>query len=216
MTCGIYALINKNNGKLYVGQSNDIEKRYRQHKHDAKHRTSLIHRVMRAEGIDSFELMIIEVCNEGMLEKLEDYYIRKLNTLVPNGYNEIIRTRHNRGWKHDEYAKELIRRTKMGYLNPMYGKKLSEEHRQKQRESLIGNTYNTETILMVDYISNTILGRWDGLTNASKDSGIKSGTIWNRLKNKIVVGNIYWAYEKDFTPEYRNALRISAKNNYTW
>jgi group I intron endonuclease len=31
MTCGVYSITNKNNGKIYIGASIDIEHRWREH-----------------------------------------------------------------------------------------------------------------------------------------------------------------------------------------
>lgn len=41
MTCGIYSILNKANGKIYVGQSVDVQRRFSEHKkHLRKNRVS--------------------------------------------------------------------------------------------------------------------------------------------------------------------------------
>lgn len=89
---GIYKIINKINGKIYVGQSVDIVERWKQHGYKAfnekeKGYKSAIHAAFRKYGIENFELMILEECSVNELDEKERYWIQELNTLTPNGYN---------------------------------------------------------------------------------------------------------------------------------
>lgn len=89
---GIYKIINTVNGKIYVGQSVDIYKRWSQHKYKAFDPkeigyNSAIHAAIRKYGSDNFILEIIEECEPDLLDERERYWINKLGSLVPNGYN---------------------------------------------------------------------------------------------------------------------------------
>lgn len=75
----------------YVGQSIDIKSRWSQHISSAitKNSSCLIHKAIRKYGIESFEFSVIHECENDRetLDALEIYYIEKLNTIIPNGYN---------------------------------------------------------------------------------------------------------------------------------
>lgn len=94
----IYCYINKTNGKKYIGQTNNLERRKKQHIQDSihcfqGHETSYelpFHRAIRKYGIDNFEYNILEVIDTedwDEVNKLESKYIKEENTIVPNGYN---------------------------------------------------------------------------------------------------------------------------------
>lgn len=115
----IYLITNKVNGKQYVGQTTQtVSSRFRSHKERAKKPKQYIHNAMHIYGIDNFEIKQIEketalsleeLCES--LDKLEMYYIKKFNTLNPNGYNNTIGGRENDGFR------ELDRRVLQYSLN---------------------------------------------------------------------------------------------------
>ena len=89
---GIYKITNKINGKIYVGQSIDIEERWKQHEYKAFNTNSnaynsAIHQAFRKYGVENFEYQVIELCSVEELDEKEIYWIDKLDTLSPNGYN---------------------------------------------------------------------------------------------------------------------------------
>lgn len=91
MTCGIYKIENKINGKIYIGQSVNIEKRWNQHKNasqnalDHGYETHL-YRSFRKYGIKNFDFTIIEKCSIQELNEKERYWIRQYNSFF-KGYN---------------------------------------------------------------------------------------------------------------------------------
>lgn len=89
---GIYEIINTVNGKIYVGQSINIYDRWTQHKYKSIYSEELgynsaIHAAMRKYGFENFVFKIIEECEPELLDERERYWIEKLNSLTPNGYN---------------------------------------------------------------------------------------------------------------------------------
>lgn len=98
---GIYKIVNKINSKIYVGQSIDIYDRWQQHRYKAnnpkeKGFNQLIHQAMRKYGDDNFTFEIIEQCSQNLLDEREKFWIAKLNTLAPNGYNILQGGQQNR------------------------------------------------------------------------------------------------------------------------
>lgn len=69
MSCGIYKITNQINGKIYIGQSCNIEQRWNQHIATAKndnhygHCRTLLYPAMRKYGIENFTMEIIEECS---------------------------------------------------------------------------------------------------------------------------------------------------------
>lgn len=89
---GIYKITNKTNGKIYVGQSIDIEERWKQHRWKAFNCNeigyhSAIHAAMRKHGLDNFVYEVLEQCAAEELDEKERYWINLLNCVAPNGYN---------------------------------------------------------------------------------------------------------------------------------
>lgn len=91
---GIYKITNTNNGKVYVGQSNDVIDRFRHHKSELnhqRHKNVILQNSWNLHGEKAFKFEIIEECSEDKLDEREIYWIDKLNAYVhcktPNGYN---------------------------------------------------------------------------------------------------------------------------------
>ena len=88
----IYVIRNSVNDMCYVGQSVDYKTRFRKHKEEAKRKNytykSPLYDSMNEFGTDKFYVEILEHDVENSNER-EIYWIEKLNTLWPNGYNLI-------------------------------------------------------------------------------------------------------------------------------
>ena len=89
---GIYKIINNINGKIYIGQSINIEKRIKEHfwkalcEKDISY-NSILHQAIRKYGADNFDWEIIQECSIDEIDELEKYYISYYNSISPNGYN---------------------------------------------------------------------------------------------------------------------------------
>ena len=84
---GIYTITNKINHKVYVGQSENCYDRWIQHKTDSKYKKSPLYNDIRKYGIENFYFKIIEKMPAYLLNAREKEYIKKYNSLYPNGYN---------------------------------------------------------------------------------------------------------------------------------
>lgn len=93
MKSGIYLIKNKINNHSYVGMSKDIKNRWKHHCHESNNPNSkeyqkTLYRAFRKYGINNFEFIVLEYCDEKQLREKEIYWINKLNT-IDNGYNEL-------------------------------------------------------------------------------------------------------------------------------
>lgn len=88
MSCGIYKITNKINGHSYIGQSVDIERRWRQHINFPKENSKYpLYQAFVKYGIENFSFEILELCQKEKLDNREIYFITKFNTYC-NGYNQ--------------------------------------------------------------------------------------------------------------------------------
>ena len=101
----IYKITNKNTGKMYIGQTiQDLQERWRGHR-SSKSNCRYLKSAIKKYGIYNFEFKLICVCFDNDMDKFENDYIKKYNTLVPNGYN--LREGGN-GGRHNEETKKKI------------------------------------------------------------------------------------------------------------
>lgn len=82
---GIYKIENLINGKVYIGQSIHIERRWQEHCQPSSR--SLVGKAIQKYGKEHFTFQILEECAEEQLDEIEERYISKYNSVVPNGYN---------------------------------------------------------------------------------------------------------------------------------
>lgn len=101
MTCGIYQIVNNINGKGYVGQSKNIERRWIAHKESKKDYP--LYKAFKKYGIENFTFKIIEECNSNELNEKEKYYIQKENSeynqTEGGDYQAVPQKLENEAWK---------------------------------------------------------------------------------------------------------------------
>lgn len=137
----IYLRTNKINGKKYVGQAVDFDRREYEWKHAKYYAGPLINRARGKYKIDDFKSEILRECQtQEELNQWEQYYIKKLNTKYPNGYNLTDGGEGTTGFRHSEEARKKISQAQIGRQSPNKGKHLSEETKNKLSESLKGKT----------------------------------------------------------------------------
>lgn len=88
---GIYKIQNLLNNKVYVGQSNDILRRWRDHKNNAfnsndHNYNTHLYRSIRKYGLQNFSFEILEECSTSELDAREIYWISYYNSFF-EGYN---------------------------------------------------------------------------------------------------------------------------------
>lgn len=85
MSIGIYKIENLINGKVYIGQSVHIEKRWAEHCRPSSN--SLVGEAIKKYGKENFSFQILEITTQEDLNNRESFFIKQYNSLVPNGYN---------------------------------------------------------------------------------------------------------------------------------
>lgn len=129
--CGIYKITNNVNGKIYIGQSINIKTRWKDHINTLNRQNShsiLLQRAWNKYGEENFSFEILELCTEDMLDEAEVKYIELYNA-CNNGYN--IEPGGNSNKYLSEETKQKIRESHLG-------RRHSKETRRKMSQSRIG------------------------------------------------------------------------------
>lgn len=143
----IYKITNKIDQKVYIGQtSRDLELRWKEHKKKGSN-CKYLKAAIQKHGIENFKFNLICISFDENLNSLEEEYIKKFNSLVPNGYN--LRNGGNNGKLNEETKKKISETLKFILNNKIKvkrtGKSPSEETRKKVSEKLKGVKKNEET-----------------------------------------------------------------------
>lgn len=153
---GIYKITNKITGNFYIGQSINIEKRFKEHKR--KKLKTKLSKDFQKYGLDNFTFEIIEEVSIKRLNERELFYIEKLNpyynshkTVVNDCLRNIpeetinkLKKSGKKQWeeKSQEEKEKIIKNNLKG---PALNHKVSEETRNKIRKSLLGTKMKDET-----------------------------------------------------------------------
>lgn len=150
---GIYKIINCINGKVYIGQSNNINNRFSNHKSNIKKYFNYpLYNAFRKYGIENFEFTIIEhINNVNDLDTKELYWINHYKSNNRKyGYNIRLTCKTNRGLIHSKKTRKKLseirngtkhsEKTKLKIGLRHKGKVLTEEHKRKISESHKGKS----------------------------------------------------------------------------
>lgn len=83
---GIYKIENKINGKIYIGQSNNIQRRFQEHQTKGASSRIPVDVAIQKYGKDNFTYEIVEETTIDRLNEAEEYWIKYFNT-IETGYN---------------------------------------------------------------------------------------------------------------------------------
>lgn len=140
MNSGIYEIVNKVNGKRYIGSAINFNKRWREHKRRLKnnnHHSRKLQNAYNKYGIESFTFDIIHECPVDMLIICEQWMIDQYH-LKNDLYNISPTAGSQLGTYHSEETKKKISDSKRGKTTCL-GYEHTEETRKKMSESHKGN-----------------------------------------------------------------------------
>ena len=144
---GIYKVTNKINGKVYIGQSVDIGRRWRQHM--TAEDDIYFHKAIQKYGVDNFIWEVIEKCKKSELDERESYWIEYYDS-YNKGYNctkggdggPVMHGEDNPKWKggisldRSEYNKQYneTNKDKIKEKKKEYDKQYYEINKEKIKE----------------------------------------------------------------------------------
>ena len=114
---------------------NDINSRWKQHKNICKYSLgTCLYNAYKKYGTENFNFKILCICFDIDTNRFEIDYIKKYNTIYPNGYN--LATGGKCGL-HNQHTKDKISRQRTGM-------KFSDSHRENIRKARLGTTIPEE------------------------------------------------------------------------
>ena len=208
MSIGIYKITNPK-GQIYVGQSINIERRFKEYKRLAKRSAGRkILNSLKGYGVENHTFEVIEECSKEQLHERE-YYWKKYYTSVEDGLNcdyfdssggprsEETKQRISegaKGKKRSEETKQKLRKPKTEEHKQNISKakqNISEETKRKISEGKKGKTPNRDyktwakqqqkPILQYDLEGNFIK-EWEGTKIAAAHLGCDPTTITANLR----------------------------------
>lgn len=155
---GIYLVRNLINGKRYIGQSRNIERRFIEHKMAKYERNPGLREDLAQFGPKNFSYEVLEECSPEQLCEREIYYIASLkpeyNLTIggagPNGMKPrestkaLLRDRAKDQWA--RMTEEERKRMLSNLTGPKKGHPVSPETREKLRRANLGKKQSPETI----------------------------------------------------------------------
>lgn len=142
---GVYQIVNLINGKRYVGSSKNINQRIAQHKRALRknrHVNNYLQNSYNKYGENLFEYSVLLYCDPQNTLAYEQVYL----DAGYGDYNIAIsaaspmagmfgKLNHFYGKKHSEETREKMSRAMSGKNNHQYGKRHTEEHKRKISEN---------------------------------------------------------------------------------
>lgn len=208
----IYKIVNKINGKVYVGCTiNSLEQRFYEHlyrcfKTDYK---SKLYNSIKKYGEENFEISLIEECDLSIIYETEKKYVKEFNS-YEDGMNSTYGGEGCLGYVHSpEIRKKISEGTKNG-----------NSHKGKTYEELYGDRAEEEKLRR----RNSVKLKWDNLSDEDRKNRIiraKEGnnknskyglTIINDVKDKIM-SNMKIKEIKKIYPQISESYLYSIKSN---
>ncbi len=146
MTCGIYAIVSKVDGKRYVGKSIDIEKRWTTHLSDLRRSTRKkdtnrhLFNSFRKYGEFNFGFEYLEITeeNDTLLKEKELFWISTLRTNEREfGFN--LRLDSDTKCIVSDETRKIISEQVKGEKNPNYGRRWTDDQKKAASELAIKN-----------------------------------------------------------------------------
>lgn len=199
----VYGIYNKLNGKLYIGITNNIKRRWSEHKKKSKKITEKsypIHQALAKYGISNFVFKNIE--NTSTLDEANIKEMQWIKLLKENNYQLYNQTNGGDGtkgcsnpWTDEQKKKKSIEMS--GSNNPMFGIKLfgksngnyGKQMKPHVKESLL-KTRRKLTDQQIQSIINLFASGKYTQTQLSKDFNVSLTQIHRIVRGKSWIASI--------------------------
>lgn len=201
-TCGIYAIKNNLNGKMYIGSSTNIRSRYESHYYGLNSGNGvnkLLQKDFNEIGCNNFSFLIIETCedNHSTLRFLEQKYIQEYgyyNKCMVDGrkiycydkqgnfikeYNTIKEAARTLGALPDNLRASCDGRKKSCCGFQWSYEKVDNIGKYKKKEYEIKGC---KPVFQLDYYGQKIIASYDSIREASRATGILRQSISDCLR----------------------------------
>lgn len=213
---GIYKITNKINGKCYIGQSVDIERRFNEHKNCKVDKP--LYRAFKKYGIDNFTFEILEECSQEELNEKEIYYIVFYNSTTDgNGYNlehggefkDIVLCEESKIKQVEHYKKTIENMLKEKFVE--WHKKIGAKHKgkivsQEQRDKI---SKKLKEYFKDENVRKNLSEKHKGKV-LSLSTRLKMSMIQQEKMNKYAKKVLQYDLDDNFIAEY-NSLKEASK-----
>ena len=204
---GVYVLVNKRTGNIYIGSSKNVYYRvqdYTQPAYQADRSTHPIVRALVKYGIDAFDVYLLTVVATNNLVAAREAEQVAIDTFKP-AYNQLKKVESSIGFKHTDATKLLLSSQAKGRVrseesksrqsasvkgigNPNYGKPMSDEQKQKLREYALTREWTHGTAVEVVNTATGTQTWYRSISAASYALPYSRRTITNALANGTLLG----------------------------
>lgn len=213
----IYSIINKENGKIYVGLTTNHKRRWNEHRAELNrndHYNDHLQNSWNKYGADAFEFNILERCEDNSLEDNERWWIDYFGSDNPSkGYN--LTSGGNANFIVSDEVRKKLSESRKGKLNSFYGRTHSDETKRYLSEinsgenhPQYGTHHSIDTQIKMSSSRNT-----SGYFRVCKknDKSLKQGFTWiyryydddgnvkslssvsiDKLKDKVINQGLEW------------------------
>ena len=210
---GIYMLTNKLTNDIYIGQSIDISKRFRNYFNLSYIKSKGSFRINRAlikYGYSNFSVTILEYCDKSNLILREQYYFNKLNpqynilkisgsswdfkhsektkTKISKSLKEIYKKEKSAlfGRTHTEETRKLMSLKKAKNNNPLFGKTHSKDTIELMRQKALGRIHSEETKLKMSAVRGNPVNIYEKCSSASEGFKLIGSFVSARRAGKFL------------------------------
>ena len=173
----IYKWENLINGKVYIGQTKNIYRRFRPYSFSNIHFKHAVDKY----GIDNFDITFIEThLPEEMLDEREEYWIKYFDSSnEEKGYNIYTSANSPRGYK---WSNEM----KMRFSKNRKAKKIhfSECSKEKMRVAMRKQN-RCKQIAQIDSKTDRVIAIFPSINEASRKTGVDKSCLIKALQGKI-------------------------------
>jgi group I intron endonuclease len=173
---GIYKITSPS-GKIYIGQSIDIEKRWEWYKKIRCKSQIKLYNSLKKHGVNSHTFEIIEECNKNKMDEREIYWGNQYNVLN-SGLN--LRLGNGKGCLSEETKQKISSNSKGISRNKGIPK--SKEHKIKLSEAVNNRIYTPERL---ENMKKSMIGK-----NTKKIICITNNTIFNSIREASILLNM--------------------------
>lgn len=215
MKSGIYSIINKENGKRYIGQTINFTNRFSQHRAKltkGNHENSLLQKAWNKYGESNFEFKIMEYVKKESLTEREQWWMDLFGSYLRDyGYNLNPLANQNPMLGRNHTAESKVKISKKAK-----GRKLSEDNKKKLIESRKGRPCraNRKPVSAKNNPRTSYTAKWtyylkspDGLEYITNNIGnfCRDNLLTRTHLTKCVVDNTYYkgwsGYRVPFNPD---------------
>jgi group I intron endonuclease len=192
----IYKITNTVNKKIYIGQTKLEEPELRWKKHlwaiYAGTGCPVLAKAVKKYGKDKFTFEVLIICFDESRYEMEKLYIKKYNSLIPNGYNIQeggVQPISFAGRKHSQATKEII-----GYKNSNVYKEIklqeqltNNENNKQKRCKMTDKTKESIRKSLIDYYKSNVKSSINRENISKKMSILRGRKIGKYSDNNILI-----------------------------